>query len=183
MITLQHCKTGIAIAAMFAASGAFAAAGNRTDYMSAKDRTETDYKADQKACDSYSGTQKDVCQEQAKGKEKVALAEAEYNYTGKASDGNKVAVAKADSNYAVTKEMCNDKGGDAKGVCVTEAKSAHTKALADARMSKKVGEARNDAADDQRDADYKVATQKCDSLAGDAKSSCVDAAKTQYNKN
>ncbi len=182
MITLQHCRTGIAIAAMFAASGGFAATGDKTDYKAAKDRISAEYKADKAACDKFNGNQKDICVEQAKGKEKVALAEAEYNYTGKASDANKVVVEKADAGYAVAKEMCDDKGGNAKEVCMTEAKSAHTKALADAKMNKKVGEARMDAADDKRDADYKIATQKCDSLAGDAKSACVSAAKARFGK-
>ena len=182
MITLRHCKTGIAIAAMFAASGAFAATGDKTDYKATKDRISAEYKADKAACDKFSGNQKDICVEQAKGKEKVAKAEAEYNYTGKAGDANKIAVAKADANYAVAKEMCDDKGGNVKDVCVTEAKSEHTKALADAKMGKKVGEARKDAAEDKRDAEYKVAAEKCDSLAGDAKSACVSAAKAKYGK-
>lgn len=180
--TLKHCKTGIALAAMFAASSAFSATGNKADYEASKDRISAEYKADKAACDSYSGNKKDICQEQAKGKEKVAKAEAEFNYTGKAADGNKVAVEKADADYAVAKEMCDDKGGSDKDVCRTEAKSVHTKALADAKMSKKVGEARKDAAEDKRDADYKVATEKCDSLAGDAKAACVSAAKTKFNK-
>jgi hypothetical protein len=68
MITLQHCKTGIAITAMFAASGAFAATGNKTDYSAAKERISAEYKADKAACDSHSGNQKDICMEQAKGK-------------------------------------------------------------------------------------------------------------------
>ncbi len=85
MITLQHCRTGIAIAAMFAASGGFAATGDKTDYKAAKDRISAEYKADKAACDKFNGNQKDICVEQAKGKEKVALAEAEYNYTGKAA--------------------------------------------------------------------------------------------------
>ena len=79
MTLLRHCKTGVAIAAMMAASGAFAATGNKTDYNAAKDRISAEYKADKAACDKFSGNQKDVCDEQAKGKEKVAKAEAEYN--------------------------------------------------------------------------------------------------------
>ena len=55
-------------------------------------------------------------------------------------------------------------------------------ALADAKLDKKVGEARNDAAEDKREADYKVATEKCDSLAGDAKAACVSAAKSRFGK-
>ena len=78
--------------------------------------------------------------------------------------------------------MCDDKGGNAKDVCVAEAKANHTKALADAKLSKKVGAARQDASDDKREANYKVEAQKCDSLAGDAKSACIADAKARYNK-
>ena len=182
MITIQHCRTGVAIAALFAASSAFATPMGKADYSASKDRISADYKADKAACATFSGNQRDICQERATGKEKVALAELEYSQSGKESDANKVAVAKSDSMYAVAKEMCDDKGGNAKDVCVTEAKAAHTKGLADAKMNKKVGEAKMDAAEDKRDADYKVATEKCDSLAGDAKSACVSAAKARFNK-
>jgi hypothetical protein len=92
-------------------------------------------------------------------------------------------VAKADATYAIAKEMCDDKGGNDKNVCVAEAKAAHTKALADAKMNKKVGAAKMDAAEEKRHANYKVATEKCDSLAGDAKSAWVSAVKTRYHKN
>ena len=104
------------------------------------------------------------------------------SYSGKPADANKIEVAKADSAYAVAKEMCDEKGGNAKDVCVAEAKAAHTKAMADAKVAEKVGDARQDAADDKSTADYKVAVQKCDSLAGDAKAACITAAKTRYNK-
>jgi hypothetical protein len=182
MTTLQHCKSALAIAALFAASGAYAATMNDADYKAGKDRISADFKADKAACDSFSGNAKDICVEQAKGKENVAKAELEAGYSGKATDQAKVAVVKADANYAVAKEMCDDKGGNAKDVCVSEAKATHTKELADAKLTKKVGEAKTDAAQDKRDADYKVAAEKCESLAGDAKASCISAAKQRFKK-
>jgi hypothetical protein len=182
MLTLNLQKTAVVIAAFFAVAGAQAAAGNKADYDAAKQRIAEEFKSDKAACASFSGNKKEICLEQAKGKEKVSKAEAEYNYTGKASDSNKVMLAKADSDFAVAKEMCDDKGANDKDVCRAEAKAAHEKALADSKMSKKVGEARNDAMQDKRDADYKVATEKCDSLAGDAKAACVNAAKAKFNK-
>jgi hypothetical protein len=182
MNTFNTCKTGLAIAALCAASGAFAATMSKADYSASKDSISDTYKSDKAACDSYSGNAKDVCVEQAKAKEKVARAELEYSYTGKDSDANKLAVAKADSSYSVSKEMCDDKGGNAKDVCVSEAKAMHTKALADAKLSKKVGKAQQDAREDKNDAEYKVATQKCDALAGEAKASCLSAAMLRFNK-
>jgi hypothetical protein len=49
-------------------------------------------------------------------------------------------------------------------------------------MGKQIGEARTDAAEDKRSADYKVAAEKCDALAGEAKNTCVAAAKVQFGK-
>lgn len=112
----------------------------------------------------------------------MALAELTYSYSGKVDDRNKVLVAKAESAYAVAKERCDDQAGNAKDVCRKEAKAVEVKALADAKLGKEIGEARKDAASDKRDADYKVAVEKCDALAGDAKASCVATAKASYGK-
>ncbi|MEY2689078.1 MAG: hypothetical protein RL375_3276, partial [Pseudomonadota bacterium] len=124
----------------------------------------------------------DICVEQGKAKEKVALAELEFGSTGKAADRTKVLVAKAETTYAVAKERCDDLSGNPKDVCVKEAKAVEVKALADAKLNKEVGEARQEANTDKRDADYKVAIEKCDALAGDAKASCVASAKMSFGK-
>jgi hypothetical protein len=183
IMMIRLCKIGLAAAALCAASsGIVAAPMGSAEYTAAKDRISADYKSDKAACASLAGNEKDICQEKASGKEKVARAELEYSNSGKAADANKVAVAKADATYAVAKEMCDDKAGNTKDVCVSEAKAAHTKALADAKMTDKVGAAKKDAAGDKNEADYKVAIEKCDSLAGDAKASCVSSAKARFNK-
>jgi len=46
----------------------------------------------------------------------------------------------------------------------------------------KIGEAEDDASQAKRDADYKVAAEKCDALSGDAKASCSAAAKARFGK-
>ncbi len=64
-----------------------------------------------------------------------------------------------------------------------EAKAVEAKALADAKMNKEIGEAKKDDAAAKSDADYKVAVEKCDALAGDPKISCLAAAKAKFGKN
>lgn len=155
---------------------------SKADYQAGKTRISADYKADKAACSSLAANARDVCVEEAKAKEKVARAELEYSFTGKSKDRNKVLVAKAESTYAVAKEKCADKAGNDKDVCVKEAKAVEAKALADAKLGKEIGEARKNAADEKRDADYKVAIEKCDALAGDAKTGCVTAAKAKFGK-
>ncbi len=172
----------IAIAVLLALPVAHAATMTKVDYKAAKDRISADYKTDKAGCASITGNAKDICVEEAKAKEKIAKAELEFGYTGKAKDGTKVLVAKADANYAVAKERCDDQNGNAKTVCVKEAKAVQVKALADAKLGKEVGEARKDAASDKLDADYKVALAKCDALAGDAKTACVATAKSNFGK-
>lgn len=158
------------------------AAMTEADYKTGKTRVSADYKADKSACASLAGNTKDVCIEEAKAKEKVANAEMKYSYTGKASDKNKMLEVKAKSAYAVAKEKCDDKAGNDKAVCVKEAKAVEIKALADAKMGKEISEARKDDAQEKIDADYKVAVQKCDALSGDAKASCLAAAKAKFGK-
>ncbi|MFP8780825.1 hypothetical protein [Hydrogenophaga sp. RWCD_12] len=183
MNTLHLSRTSLLVATLLTLPMAYAATMTDADYKAGKTRISADYKQDKAACSSQTSNAKDVCVEEAKAKEKVARAELEYGHSGKAADGNKVLVAKAESAYAVAKERCDDKAGNAKDVCVKEAKAVETKALADAKMGKEIGEAKKDAATDKRDADYKVAVEKCDALAGDAKSGCVAAAKTKFGQN
>lgn len=182
MNKILNFKTSVFAAAMLALPLAQAANLSKDEYKAGKDRISAEYKTDKKACDAMSGNAKDVCVQEAKGKEKVAKAELEYGYTGKAKDQTKVQKAKAESTYDIAKEKCDDQAGNAKDVCVKEAKATKTKALADAKMVKQVSDAKSEATEDKRDADYKVANEKCDALAGDAKSNCVAAAKAKYGK-
>jgi hypothetical protein len=176
-------RTALAVTTLLALPVAQAATMVKADYQAGKTRIADDYKTEKAACGTATGNAKDICVEEAKAKEKVAKAELEYAYTGKAKDANHVLVAKADSSYAVAKERCDDQTGNTKDVCVKEAKAVQVKALADAKLGKEIGAARKDAAVDKNDADYKVAIEKCDAFASDAKTSCVATAKTRYNKN
>ena len=175
-------KYSLITAALLALPLAQAATMAKPDYKAAKARISADYKADKAACASLSANAKDICVEEAKAKAKVARAELEFGYTGKPKDQNKVLVAKAESTYAVAKEKCDDIKGNDKDVCVKQAKAVEVKALADAKMGKQIGEAKTDATQDKRDADYKVSAEKCDAMTGDAKAGCMTAAKAKYGK-
>ncbi len=175
-------KASLIVAALLAWPLAQSAPMAKADYDAGKNRISATYKSAKTACDAQSGNGKDVCVEEAKAREKVARAELEYGYSGKPADQTKVLVAQAEANYAVAKEKCDDMAGNTKDVCVKEAKAVEVKALADAKLGKQIGEARTDANADKRDADYKVASEKCDALAGEAKSACVAAAKARFGK-
>ena len=181
----QHSPVQVFLMTLTLASAcaAQAATMSSAEHRMAEEKIEASYKVDRNACNIQSGNAKDVCAEQAKAKEKVAKAELQASYTGKASDTNKLRIVKADTAYDVSKEMCDDKSGNDKDVCIKEAKAVRDKSLADTKLDKTVRAAITDDAQVKTDTDYAVAAEKCDALAGDAKSSCVSRAKTKYGKN
>jgi hypothetical protein len=175
-------KLSLVMASLLALPLAHAGSMSKADYDTAKTRIGAEYKAERSACDTRMTNAKDVCIEQAGAKQKVARAELEFGYTGKSADKTRLQEAKAEAAYAVAKENCDDQAGNAKDVCVKEAKAAETKALADAKMGQQIGEAKIDASEAKRDADYRVAVEKCDALAGEVKASCLSAAKLSFGK-
>lgn len=166
--------------ALVGLAGAASANITKPVYSTAKDELKAMYKTERDSCGSMSGNAKDVCVERAKGHEKVALAHLEYQYTGTTKDRNDYLEARYEAKYKLAKEACDDKSGNAKDVCVADAKAAHDKAKADLKANKAVAEAQNDQMEAKLKADYKAANERCDSLSGDAKDSCQASAKARY---
>ena len=195
--------SAIAIGLAFSA-GAMAQAVSKEQYQSGRDNIAADYKAAKAACGSLSGNANDICAAQASGREKVAKAQLEAEYKPSVEARYTVRVARADADYSVAREKCDDKAGHVKNVCVQEAKAAAVAAKADAKAwmktananekaaetaaaannkaNEKGADARKDAASDKRDADYAVAKERCEVFAGDAKSNCMNDAKAHFGK-
>lgn len=174
------------------------------DYQIGKTKINTEYSAEKKACASMASNAKDICIAQAKGKEKIALAELTDSFKPTSKTHYKVLVAKAESTYDVAKQQCDDLSGNPKDVCIKEAKAAKVTAKADASVQLKTAAVsakaneksataqsaassekaaiRSDASADKRAAQYKVEKEKCDALAGSVKDTCLTEAKTRFGK-
>lgn len=183
---------------------AMALSMTKADFNLAKDSISLDYKAAKSACATLSDNAKDICVIDAKGKEQIARAELEAAFAPSVKHHYAVRIAKAEANYALAKEKCDDLAGNTKDVCVKEAKAAQVAAKADAKVQMTTTDANakavetsnearaqavsdskgaaKDAAEEKLDADYKVANEKCDTYAGDTKASCVAHAKTRFGK-
>jgi hypothetical protein len=166
---------------------------SKDSYSMSKKHADAQFKADKDACSSQSGNAKDICTAEAKGKENVAKAEAEAAYEGTPKAREHARIAHAEASYKVSIEKCDDQAGNLKDVCVKEAKAALVKDKANAKVDRvtadtrrdaavKQADARNEANADKRDADYVVAIEKCDALAGPSKDACVSSAKVQFGK-
>lgn len=203
MNRLKSTAISLAIGLTFSV-GAMAETMSKDIYKASTDRIETEYKADKAQCNSLSGNASDICIADAKGKEKIAKADLDARNKNDTESRYDALVAKAEANYAIAREKCDDQAGNKKDVCIKEAKAAETTAIANAKSQLKISEAnktankkyasarndaqektnesRNDATADKSDANYAVAKEKCDALDGDAKDKCVDQAKNRFGK-
>jgi len=199
--TLSMLSVAVCLAVSPLAVGAVMA---KADYKAAKADISARYKADQAACAGMTGNVKDICSAEATGREKIAYAELIATNEPTSRHRYDVRLAQADAAYAVAIEKCDDLSGNAKDVCVKEAKAAYVTAKADAKVANKTSEAkttarekstdantaaqakvldvRKDADADKRDAAYAVAKEKCDAFAGDVKATCIKDAKTRYGQ-
>lgn len=132
MTRLNITAIASAIALAFSA-GAMAAEGmSKDEYKAAKGKIAAEYKSAHASCASLTANAKDICIAEAKGNEKVAKADLEARYHPGDRNRYALSIAKADAEYAVAKEKCDDKAGADKTACVKEAKAAEARARADA---------------------------------------------------
>jgi hypothetical protein len=187
-LALLSAAIGLALSA-----GAMGADISEAQYKTAEQGISARHTSDQTACEAMAGNRKDVCMEEAKGRQNVAKAELELSHGNSAEHRQDVRIAKANAAYAVANEKCDELGGNAQDVCRKEAQSAQVAAKADAERMQTTAEsnatARDAAADaakkasaEKDDAAYAVAKEKCDSLAGVAQNTCITEAKARHDQ-
>ncbi|MEO7108084.1 MAG: hypothetical protein ABIZ09_17040 [Rhodoferax sp.] len=203
---MKHTTLNIAAIALCLSFGMAAHADTMTkaEFKNAKEKIETEYKAALVPCDALAGNPKKICVTEAKGNKKVAMANLDASNEPSVKAQRKASDAKAEATYDLAHQKCQDQAGNAKDVCIKEAKAADVAAKADAKAmmktkeanadarttinkaatkaSDKASDARNEAAVDKTDAQYKVEKEKCDTMAGAAKDNCLNQAKVRFGK-
>ena len=131
-------KTILVAAALSLSGSVFAADAMSKDQVKAeKDRISAEAKAAKDKCKDMKGNAKDICMAEAKGNEKVAKAELALKQKDTPKNRKDVADAKADLEYEVAKEKCDDMKGKEKNACQKDAKSARDQAKKQAKADNK----------------------------------------------
>lgn len=141
---MKNFKFGVVAAGIAAtvSAGAIAAQGmSNADFKTARSAIAADYKAAKSACDSRKGNAKDVCAAEARGVQRVAQAELDARNKPGVKAAAAVSIAKAEAEYAVAREKCDDKSAGDKPACVQEAQAAKSRATAAARASQPTAQA------------------------------------------
>jgi hypothetical protein len=162
-MTLKLCSIAAAIALAFGLTAAQAQTGTtpsapRADSTTGKvketvrerkvkdaeeDRIEAEYKSAKAKCDAMKDhNEKEVCEADAKGQEKVAKAELDQKKKPSVRNERKVAEAKAEHKYHVAKEKCDMQKGKDEKACEKQVKAEYDKAKAD--IKKQFAERKDD---------------------------------------
>lgn len=107
---------------------------SKSDYKDAKAKISMQLKSAKTACDAQQGNAKSICMEEAKGQEKIGMAELENRNEPSARHSQQLADANADATYAVAKQKCVDMAGANKDSCMKDAKAAHTQSMSAPKM-------------------------------------------------
>jgi hypothetical protein len=189
----RNMKTTLMTAALVAALGlsGVSHALTKAEHDGELNRLSANFEAAKRSCDTMNGNARDICMAEANGAHKVGKAELAARYTGTLQARYEAQVARADADYDIAKERCDDFAGNAKDVCLKDAKAALVRAKAGAKIDRetrqankegaqKVADARRDADNDVRKAEYAAAVERCDSFSGSAKDRCVADAKMRF---
>ena len=131
-------KMMLVAAALSLSGSVFAADAMSKDQVKAeKDRISSEAKAAKDKCKDMKGNAKDICMAEAKGNEKLAKAELALKQKDTPKNRQDVAEAKADLEYEVAKEKCDDMKGKEKNACQKDAKTARDQAKKQAKADNK----------------------------------------------
>lgn len=132
--------------------GAMAQGMTKVQYETARTGVSAELKLARAACDSFSANARDLCLAEAVGKERVATAELNARLAPSEEASYKVRLARADAEYALAREKCDELAGHTKDVCVKEAKAKAVTAKANAKAHMRTAVAHDAAYDKTRKA-------------------------------
>ena len=105
-------------------------------FKAALQKIEAVAKSERKACDTQTGRAAELCTTEAKAREKIAKAELEAEYRPSPDSWQEARNVKAQAEYDVAREKCNELKGASRDRCVNTAKSAREAAIRLAKVEK-----------------------------------------------
>ncbi len=126
---------GIVAAALWLPGGADADM-TRAEFEAHKERMDATYDVARRKCDTYSGNARDICRAEAKGRDRVARMELEERYQTSPKARYNARMARAEAEYDVAREKCDDRAGPQKDLCRRQAKAEFAREKADAALSR-----------------------------------------------
>lgn len=88
---------------------------------------------ERRACEPLQGNAREVCREAARSRARVAQLERLLRERGDPADACKLHLVRAETDFGVSRQRCDDQQGSGRLLCIQRAKSVELQALAEAR--------------------------------------------------
>lgn len=105
-------------------------------FKAAEQKIEAVARSERKACETRNGRAAELCTKEAKAREKIAKAELEADYQPSPETVQEARNVKANAEYGVAREKCDDLKGATRDRCVNAAKSVREAAIRLAKVEK-----------------------------------------------
>src|SRR5262249_23203374 len=105
----------------------------KAEYKSEMHRIGGEFDTEKARCDGFGGNARDICLAEARGNYEIAKAELEERKAPSSRTRYKVRLARAEAQFDVAAEECDEGTSAAKESCVEEARAALARDKADAR--------------------------------------------------
>jgi hypothetical protein len=117
-------------------SEAMAQSMSKSQYRAAEKKIEALYNLAVADCDSFENKAKGICMAAGNGLKEIAKKELIARYKPSKKADYELSIAKAEAEYSVAKEKCEDKTGNIKDICMSEAKAIllHAKTAAKTQL-------------------------------------------------
>ncbi|KQU84444.1 hypothetical protein ASC78_10500 [Variovorax sp. Root318D1] len=100
------------------------------EYSAARERIGATSKVALGQCEALAGPGRIVCIKEARGREKIALAELDQQRNPSDANARRLAETKLAVNHEIAVEKCNDRQGGDKAECLSRASADESKARA-----------------------------------------------------
>jgi hypothetical protein len=100
------------------------------EYGAARQRIGATSKAALEQCEALTAPGKSICIKEARGREKIALAELDQQRNPSDANARRLAETRLAVNYEIAVEKCNDRQGGDKADCLSRASADDSKARA-----------------------------------------------------
>ncbi|MBK6854006.1 MAG: hypothetical protein IPG93_21085 [Burkholderiales bacterium] len=127
----RRVEVALVLLAGLAMSAAHGAPMSLADFRSDQARIGADFTSARANCARQAANAARVCAEEARAAHSLARAELDYRYSGKLEDQRHIVVVAANNAYSVARLKCGDQARGNREVCVQQARSDLSKALAD----------------------------------------------------
>ena len=181
---MQHLAAKLLAGACAMGLAAGVAADNgisKAAYDAAIANAEAGYAVDRAACEQLGGNAEDICVAKAKARRSASKADAEADYRPTVDTITDSRIARADGEYEIARQKCDEQTGNDKDVCRKDAEALHTAKVAEAKAKGEGASAQLDANEKIRKAEYAAVKERCDAFSGERKDACLAEAKAHFD--